>query len=368
MEPLRVLHIVTHMNRGGLETMLMNCYRALDREAVQFDFLTHREGKKDYDDEILSMGGRIYHLPRLDPFSLPYRAAASRFFRSHTEYHTVHAHLDCMSAPVLGIAAANGVAQRIAHSHSTFAERTYALPVKLCFRKMIPRAATRLLACSAGAGRFMFGNSPFEVIPNGIDTERFDFSISLRERVRAAEGLEHKFVIGHVGGFRPVKNHRFIIELFARIAEKRKDAHLLLVGDTFGRTDIGETVKARGLEKRVTFAGVRTDVAALMCAMDVFVLPSLFEGLPVSLIEAQTNGLPCVVSEGVTEECRVTELVTRLPLDVSLWADKVIAASFVPRRGHGREVLTAGYDVSVCAQRLCDIYLGTESKKMLSKV
>lgn len=172
---LRVLQVVTCMDRGGLETMLMNYYRHIDRTRVQFDFLTHRAREGAYDKEIYSLGGKVFTVPRQNPFSPAYRHALHKFFSAHPAYTVVHAHLDCLSGVVLGCAKQHGVPVRIAHAHTTNQIHDFKYPIKSLYKRIIPRTATDLLACGEDAGRWMFGSAPFLVLPVAIDTEKFRF-------------------------------------------------------------------------------------------------------------------------------------------------------------------------------------------------
>ena len=161
---LRVLQAVTCMDRGGLETMLMNYYRHIDRTRVQFDFLTHRAREGAYDKEIYALGGKVFTVPRQNPFSPAYRHALHKFFSAHPAYTVVHAHLDCLSGVVLGCAKQHGVPVRIAHAHTTNQMRDFKYPIKSLYKRIIPRTATDLLACGEDAGRWMFGSAPFLVL------------------------------------------------------------------------------------------------------------------------------------------------------------------------------------------------------------
>lgn len=360
-KPVRVLQVVTHMNRGGLETMLMNYYREIDRSKVQFDFLTHRsDGEKDYDAEILALGGKIYHLPPLNPFSLTYRKELDRFFAEHPEYHIVHSHLDCMSSIPLHAAKKHGVPVRLAHAHNTSQDKDLKYPLKLYYRRKIHAEATGLLACGEDAGKWMFPECSFQVLNNAIKTSLYRYT---EERACAESkklGLTGKFVIGHVGSLRTAKNHKFLIEIFAAIARKRQDAFLLLVGEGSLRTELEEQVRALKLQDSVRFMGLRADVADLMQAMDVFVFPSLYEGLPVTMVEAQAAGLPCFISDAVPVQCIMTNNVWQLPLSstADAWAEKILKEyADLERRDTSAEIKNAGFDIVENAKWLQNFYL-----------
>ena len=363
--PIRILHIVTHMNRGGLETMIMNYYRHIDRNKVQFDFLVHRKSYADYDAEIESLGGIIHRLPPLNPFSFKYRAALNHFFAAHKEYQIVHCHLDCMAGFPLKFAQKNGIPTRIAHSHSSNQDKNLKYPLKLYYKKKIPKYSTVQMACSDAAGKWMFGGYPFTVINNAIDTELYRYSVDTRNAVRNELGIDNNAkVVGHVGRFCPVKNHSFLLEVFAKIKEQLPSAVLLLVGDGELRANIESKIQTMGLSDSVIMTGVRSDVPHLLQAMDVFLFPSLYEGLGISVIEAQTAGLPCVVSHTVPPECMITNLVQKISLDetVAVWSQHILNTIFVPRLCTLEEIQKAGFDIQQNAINLQQLYLNIHSK------
>lgn len=361
--PIRILHIVTYMGRGGLETMLMNYYRSIDRTQVQFDFLTHRDFEADYDAEILTLGGRIYHLPPLNPFSRGYLTALDRFFAEHREYRIVHCHLDCMAGIPLKAAKKHGVPVRIAHSHSSRQDLDIKYPLKLLFKRAIAKQATHLFACAEAAGRWMFGTDDVRVLNNAIDAARYTFDPQVRTEVRAELGIApDTFVAGHVGRFMVPKNHAFLLKVFARLPAQSR---LLLVGNGELRQQMEQLAEELHIRDRVIFAGLRSDVDRMLQAMDVFVFPSLYEGLPLSIVEAQAAGLPCLISDKVPIECRKTELVTQIPLDASpeVWAEAVLTAAKTPRANTLEQIRRSGFDIQANAQWLADFYLTQYGKK-----
>lgn len=318
--PISVLQVVTHMNRGGLESMLMNYYRAMDKDTIHFDFLTHRPAseKKDFDEEIESLGGRIYHLPRLNPFSIGYRKDLDSFFKEHKEeYDIIHVHQDCMSGLILKYAQKNGYKVRIAHSHNSMQDRNLKYLIKVLYKRIIPRYSTALLACSIGSGRWMFGHNHFDVLYNAIDCERFRFDKNKRDIVRTELNITDELVIGNVGRFSPQKNHCYLVNLFAEFHKTNAKSLLLLVGDGNEKEDIVNEIERLGISDSVILTGTRKDIPDLLMAMDVFIFPSLYEGLPVTLIEAQATGLPCVISDSITDEVILSKLIKKCRLDDS---------------------------------------------------
>ena len=348
------------MNRGGLETMLMNYYRHVDRERVQFDFLEHRKEHSAYDDEIESLGGKIYRLPRLVPWSKSYLSALNQFFDEHPEYRIVHVHQDCLSSVILKAAQQHNIPVRIAHSHNASQDRNLKYPIKLWCRRSIPRCATHLFACGKDAGDWMFGGATYQIINNAIDTTAYTYDTNKRVELRRQLGLADELVIGHVGRFNPQKNHPFLMDIFAALLKKESNAVLLLVGGGEGMSKMQEKVQELGIAEHVRFLGVRSDVADLMQAMDVFVLPSLYEGLPVTMVEAQAAGLPCIISDKVPPECILTEgLVDVMPLSASpeTWAEKILAKRAIPRTDRRAEIAAHGFDITTEAVKLQEFYL-----------
>ena len=362
---MRILHVVTYMGRGGLETMLMNYYRNIDRSRIQFDFLVHRDFRADYDDEIESLGGRIYHIPRLIPWSRSYHSALRAFLEAHREYQIIHVHQDCLSSVVLKDAKAAGIPVRIAHCHSSSQDKNLKYLIKLYYRRKIPAFATALFACGKDAGDWMFRGAPYQIVNNAIDAKRYTYDAQCRCLTRQSLRIpQDAFVVGHVGRFDPVKNHTFLLDVFAELKRKKDNAILLLVGDGNLREKSEEKAASLGIADSVIFTGVRRDVPELMQAMDCFVLPSLYEGLPVTLMEAQASGLPCIVSDGVPVECAVTNLVEHIALKEapSVWAEHILAVQNSPRPDTCGEIIAAGYDIEANARWLQDYYLSQWKK------
>ena len=365
-EPIRILQVVTYMGRGGLETMLMNYYRHMDRSRVQFDFLTHRQEKADYDDEIEHLGGKIYHLPRLVPWSMGYRRALNQFFQSHPEYRIVHVHQDCLSSVILKAAQHNGVPVRIAHSHNSSQDKNIKYLIKLYYKQFIPRYATQLFACGEDAGRWMFGGADFRILQNAIDVSAYQFHPEKRARVRSALRIpEENLVLGHVGRFSHQKNHLFLLDIFSSVHSQNAETTLLLIGDGELRPQIEQKIQDLGLGGSVILTGVRSDVPDLLQAMDLFVFPSLYEGLGIVVVEAQASGLPCIISEHLPSECNITSLVKRIPLreTSSAWANAILNTDSAERDSLTSEISKAGFDIVQKAKWLQNYYLEQWSVK-----
>lgn len=365
-KPIRILHVVTYMGRGGLETMLMNYYRNIDRNLIQFDFLTHRSFQADYDKEIEQLGGRIYHLPRLNPFSPIYLKSLDRFFKEHKEYQIVHSHLDCMAGIPLKYAKKNGVPIRIAHAHNSNQVKDKKYFLKLCFKYNITKYANYLFACSNEAGKWMFSTDGFRVLNNAIDAEAYVYNETIRGQVRTELGIKSStFVCGHVGRFSVQKNHDFLIDVFAEIVRSHTDCKLLLVGEGELKEKIQEKCSKLNLSDKVIFAGLRDDVPNLLQAMDLFLFPSLFEGLGIAVIEAQAAGLPCLISDRVPVECKKTEkLIRQIKLDARAedWAEKALQSIGHVRENTKKEIENADFDIKKNAVKLQKFYVDLMSK------
>ena len=356
---LRVLQVVTKMDRCGLETLLMNYYRNIDREIIQFDFLTHREEHGQYDDEIEQLGGNIYHVPHLNPLNPGYYKALDDFFRTQP-YNIVHSHLDCTSTFPLRAAKKAGVPYRIAHIHSTSQDKDFKYPIKMLSKKMMPYYATDFFACGEVAGKWAFPKKKFVVMKNAIDTAKYMPNVSIRSKVRKEFNLENEFLVGHVGRFAPPKNHTFLLKIFSEFKRIEPSAKLMLVGGGDREPDIIQEAERLGIISDVIFTGVRADVNELMQAMDVFVLPSLYEGLPVTMVEAQAAGLPCVISDKVPTECAIVDgLVKSVALsdDLSIWVDALQKAKNIERKDHTQDISEKGYDIKQAADWLKNYYI-----------
>ncbi len=350
------------MNRGGVESYMMNYYRHFDRTRLQVDFMVHQAGGYGYyDEEILSLGGRIIALPQKSRHPLQY-ARRLREELSRGTYRVVHTHMDAMGAWPLKVAGECGVPVRIAHSHNTRHLTANPLKVRLLeyARRHVNRYATHRMACSRMAGEWLFGPEPFTVVPNAIEVERFVFDARARAEVRAEYGIgEGDFLIGHVGRFDRQKNHAFMIDFFARVHASHPRARLLLVGGGELQPEAMRQVERLGLEGAVVMAGVRSDAWRLYSAFDLFVLPSLFEGLSVAAVEAQANGLPCLLSDQMTQETRLTPHAWFLPLDGQAWAERCgeLAAAGAAHVQYDAGSYPEEYNIEKAAVRLQQTYL-----------
>lgn len=365
MKPVRVLHVLHSMNCGGAETLLMHLYRNMDREQVQFDFLVNVFDDMFYQKEIESLGGHVYRMPFLTKLTPPvYEQKLKAFFKEH-DYKIVHSHLETTTGLILRAAKRAGVPVRIAHSHNSRFTKTglMALPENAfkayCRTKIVPNA-TKLYGCSELANAWLYGKhaAEGEQLNNGIDTKSCAFNPQVRAEMRAELGLGDAFTFGHVGRFNDQKNHSFLIEAFKKYHDGHENSRLLLVGEGILMPQIREQAKNAGLEESVSFLGLRSDVTRILQAMDCFLMPSKFEGLPLALVEAQAAALPCLAADTVSTMTDLSAGYFRfIPLDVDKWAEEM--ASVPTERSAGAEKIVAdkGFDSYIQAQKLQSFYL-----------
>jgi glycosyltransferase involved in cell wall biosynthesis len=371
--PIRILHVVGGMNRGGVETWLMHVLRHIDRDRFQMDFLVHSEKPCPYDDEARVLGSKI--IPCLSP-SKPWLYARNfkRILREYGPYDIVHSHVHHFSGYVLYLAKQAGVPVRIAHSHN----HTSAIDAKAGLHRQLYLSLTKWsiswcstvgLGCSCNAVADLFGaawktDTRWQVLDYGVDLKPFYDRVDSIS-VRAELGIPaDAFVIGHVGRFETQKNHLFLLEIAAEVAKRERKMHLLLIGDGSLRSDIEQKVVQMGLSDRVTFAGNRSDVPRLMLkAVDVFLFPSLHEGLGLVLIEAQAAGLPCIFSDVVPEEADlVRPLLQRISLSksASIWAEAVRSAksdaSAISQRDALAVVENTPFNIAASVKKLTEVY------------
>ena len=384
--PIRILHIIGQMNRGGAETWLMHILRNIDREKFKIDFLVTTTEPGAYDDEIRALGSRI--IPCTNP-SQPwsYSPKFKQILREYGPYDVIHAHIHYFNGYVLRLAHQAGIPIRISHSHldSTPLEAKSKLPRRLYLQLMkswIDRHASIGLGCSELANADLFGanwkNDPrWQIYYCSIDLTPFDrSSVDSAEQkiVRAELGIpERAVVIGHVGRFQEQKNHTFLVDIFAEVLKREPQAYLLLIGEGPLRPQIERQVLQLGLQHRTIFAGSRSDVPRLMLgAMDIFVLPSLCEGLPLVGIETQAAGLPAILSEAITPEiCIVNSLIERLSLasSTAIWAEEILKSCrkySIDRLEALKIVQQSPFNIPVGIAELTKIYL-SGSPQLASK-
>lgn len=337
----------------------MNYYRQIDRQRVQFDFLVHFPEPGRYDDEIRELGGRIYYFTaRKDKNLFRYLRQLWRFFCEHREYTVVHGHMPGLTAVCLAVAALRRVPVRISHAHLAGHEPTFRGWAQGLMMHLSRYPGNVHWACSQAAGEYMYGRTgTYQIIPNAIPRERFRFQAAVRRDIRERLNLRRKFVVGHVGRFCREKNQIFLLHVFKEILALRSDAVLLLIGEGPLEPEADAEISRLALGPYVRRLGFQLDIQNYFQAMDVFLLPSLFEGLGTVLLEAQANGLPCVVSNGVPVEADVGGVV-RLPLNapLALWAESISSAVRTDGAEAVLRVRAAGFDVKTEAEELVRRY------------
>ena len=358
-EPIRVAQMMTDMNYGGVEMVVMNYYRHIDRTKVQFDFFALEGSAVPQREEIERLGGRVYIVPKYTHLSA-YEKEIIRLFRQN-QYKIVHSHMNTLSVFSLWGAKKAGIPNRIAHNHSTAGKgETKKNIIKYALRPFAKIYPTKLCACSQYAGEWLYGkNAEFQVFNNAIDLSRYSYDPQKAAAARKELGLEDKLVVGHIGRFCYQKNHDFLIDIFNEIHKQRQEAVLLLIGEGELEQDIRNKVKKLGLTDSVRFMGKQKDTSEFYQAMDSVVLPSRYEGLGVVAIEAQACSVPVICLTAVPKDAKITSSVKFIGLDESSsnWADCVLdVIKTQVKRNEREEVRKAGYDIEVEAQKLTDFY------------
>ena len=366
---VRVLHIFHNMGNGGIENFVMNYYRAIDREKIQFDFLTSVEEEGYFDKEIKKMGGHIYHAypkkknPIKNYFSIAKIVQDKR-------YKIVHRHTGSAISNIDLLAARHGGAEvLISHSHATQAGKKWLHYLA----RIIFHVKTEEFACSKEAGRWLFGyyyveSGKVQIINNAIETQLYRFNEKARREVREKKNAKDKLIIGHVGNFNEVKNQTFIIDIFDTIQKKCENVELWLVGDGELREKIENKVEKLNLQNKVVFWGKRNDVSSIMQGMDVFLFPSLHEGFGIVLIEAQCSGLPCLASiDTIPKAVNITGNIKFISLDESAetWGKEVekVLRKDMDRKCGYKSIKQAGFDIKDAANDLERRYLNYARRK-----
>ncbi|RCW53388.1 glycosyltransferase family 1 protein [Halanaerobium sp. ST460_2HS_T2] len=375
-KPVRVLHIVSVMDHGGIENLLMNIYRNMDKEKVQFDFLVTRKDKGIFDEEIKKMGGKIYNISHISQKGyFKYRKKVDEFFKEKKdEYKIIHCHMNTWAGFFIPIAKKNNIPIRIAHSHTADYKVTLKNLFKFLIKKyhsfFINNNTTHFFACSKQAGKWLFGkriaDTKLKIVRNAIKTKKFRYNKNLALKKRKQLDIDSSaFVIGHVGRFTYQKNHEFLIDIFKKISIQDPSAILILVGAGELEDKIKRKVKEINLQDKVKFLGLRNDVNELMMMFDIFLFPSRYEGFGIVALESQAAGAKTIISDEVPEEINITDLVKRISLDKSTkhWADIVLKfKDYNNNRDYYKQIVDAGYDIQNTAEELQNFYLNQHKK------
>lgn len=363
---IRVLHSVSNMDRAGIETMLMNYYRHIDKTKVQFDFLCNKKKKGDYEEEIIKYGGRIFRSPGLNPMRwLQYQNMVKKILLDNPEIKIVQSHNGAFSLQAQIVAKKCNIKNRIIHVHGTKIDLNLKLPLKLLYKKFLKFNCNNYWGCGKEAIEYYFGKSvikqnKYKIIKNAIEINKFIYNKEKRDELRKKYNLKNKVVIGNVARFMKQKNHDFILKLFKNILNKNPNSILLLIGDGELLDVMKNKAKQLNIQNNVLFMGNIENVNEMYQVMDIFLLPSLFEGLPVVGIEAQTAGLKCIMSDTITDEVAITENVKFLNLkndSLDIWADEILKSKEYIRKDMSKEIIKAGYSIKEEAKKLQDIYI-----------
>lgn len=366
-KPLRILQFIGIANGGGVESVIMNYYRHIDRNQVQFDFVFHEDSPYSWDAEIQQLGGRVYKVANYAHNPVKFTYQIYQIVKQH-HYDIVHSNMNTISAFPLFAAWLAGAPVRILHNHSTSSPgETKRNIMKAILRPFAKLFANRYFACSQLAADWMYGkrmahSNKVHIINNAIDLQKFAFDAQKRAYLRHELGLNDEFVIGHVGRFMFQKNHAFLLDVFAKVRAKHSDAVLLLIGDGPLRPAMEQKVCDLRLTNSVKFLGLRHDVQDLYNAMDLFLLPSHYEGLPVVGVEAQANGLPIIVSDKVTSELKMTNVIQyeSLAVGADKWVNDVEMCYNKRTNQHADTAAmmrAAGFDIMKAAQTLQAEYM-----------
>lgn len=373
---MRVLQVLDKLDRNsGVCSVVLNYWRNLDRKKTTWDFMVNEEPSVEFRQIIEDSGSQIYVMPSLKGKNiLNYIRLLYKFFHNNNSYQIVHGHIPNAALFYLGIAKIKGIPIRILHSHNAMASDKFfrRLRNRILFLA-IPFVANQYAACSQKAGQFLFGHrtnkaKEIKLFPNAIEVELFRFNLSIRDTMRKTLQLENCFVVGHVGRFSEQKNHKFLLNIFQKILDKKPNAKLILIGDGECRPQAEVLAHKLNLDQHVRFCGQQQNISSYYQVMDAFLLPSLFEGLPVVGVEAQASGLPCFFSDTITQEAVVGGDVHFIPLTYppQKWADIVLSKAISTNRSNGADlVCQSGYDIRKQAFCMTDYHISL-TKDVLS--
>lgn len=365
---IRILHVIHGMDCGGTENIIMNLYRNIDKKKVQFDFLVHTKKDCFFDDEIKVLGGKIYRVPYYTIYNiLSYRESLHSLFSTHKEWSVVHGHLGSCACIYLSVAKKYGL-YTIAHSHAINDKKINLKVLLYRFHAYLSRGVANFyMGCSyeSGVDRYgkrIAGSNKFHVINNGINAKQYVFNPTIRNQVRLEFGIEEKYIIGHVGRFNLVKNHKFMVSVLAELLKIKSDYVMMFVGDGELKEDVYNQAMELGIIDNIIFTGIRKDVPNVLQAMDQFIFPSFNEGLGIGLIEAQASGLPCVANkDGIIPLAKISPLVEFISLEdgTTKWAKHIdnIRRTSPVRNNMYKIVCDSGFDIIGVAKWLENFYL-----------
>jgi glycosyltransferase involved in cell wall biosynthesis len=359
MQPIRVLQVFTILNRGGAEANIMNYYRNIDTTKIHFDFLVHRQEEGVFEKEIEQLGGKVFRLPAVNPLNLKdYKKAVKDFFDSHPDYQIVHGQLSELGVFIYEEAKKRKIPIIIAHAHNSKMSWDIKAPFRFWWKSRMKKSINTYFTCGIDSAKWLFGEKLAEKaysMNNAVSVSKFQFKPEIRQKLRTDLGSENTINIVNVARFNKQKNHIFLLEVFAEVLKQKSNYHLYLVGEGGLKEDIINKIDELGIKEKVTLLGVRNDVEILLQAMDIYFFPSLFEGLPVSLIEAQASGIKCIISDGIPEEAVLVNdnvEVISLQKPKEFWAERIIENSTYERKDVSDIIKQKGYDIAENAKSL----------------
>ena len=361
-ENLNILHIINGADLGGISTFILNYYRNMEQNRYHFDFCMYDTKLGHNGKELKKMGCSFYTLPSKKKILKYYNTLKEVIKRGN--YDVIHVHTNTSSYIPLWIAKRCGVKIRVAHAHSAVVECSTIYKIKAFLGKMlIPRVATKLCPCSTDAGHVVFGkNAKVNIIPNAIDVEKYKLTPSIRYDVRKEIGIQDdEFVIGMIGRLSEEKNTQYAINVFNRFFKEKDNYKLMIVGDGVLREKLEKQVYDCGLSEKILFLGQRSDAWRLYQSFDLFLLPSKYEGFPISAVEALSAGLPVILSENITKDVSFGKNICYLSIEESKmqqWEKVIIYYEKNPVRSNGEEVIENGFDIKSAVYLLEEIYEG----------
>ena len=358
-KPIRVLQMIASMYMGGSQAMIMNLYRNIDREKIQFDFVVDHPEYDAYLSEIESLGGKVYTLPVFNGRNMSeVKKAWNNLFIDHPEYKILHSHARSYASIYLPVASKNGV-RTIIHSHNTSNGSGIKAVVKNVLQYPLRYQADYYFGCSKDAGRWLFGDKivesdRFYVLNNAIDAKAFRYDEEIRNKYRIQFNLKDEIVCIQVGSLTDQKNHLFTIEVFNKLCKINKNIRLYIVGTGINQEIIEKRIDEYNLKDNIILLGRRNDVNNLLQMADFYIMPSIYEGLSVAAIEAQASGITCLLSDVVSKDVKVSDVCEFLPLEEDRWVDRLNGS--YTRKDTYDDIVNAGYDVKTTAKWLEDFY------------
>jgi len=364
MQPIKILQVFTTLNRGGAETNFMNYVRQMDLKQFKFEVVVHREAIGAYEQELQSMGITIHRLPAINPLNYWRYQKAAKTLLVQGQYDIIHSHISELSVWLLKLADQLQVPIRIVHAHLASANIDLKWPIRLYWRSQLRKFANIGFTCSDAASKWLFKNplqwGKIQLMRNAVNTSEWQFNLEKRNKIRDQFGITHSINWVHVGRFNTQKNHKFLIHLFKQFNNVQSNSNLFLLGDGNLAKDIKSQIKALNLDGKIHIMGAVNNVNDFLQAMDIMVFPSMFEGLPVSIIEAQAAGLPCVLSDTISKEVAVLPdyvQFVNLNAPIEQWLKSIDTALALPRKIQSEAILKAGYDIQTNVKVLESFYL-----------